>query len=646
MKIPLRTKLTVSFLIVVIISGFITTFAGIYLIGNTIVKQAQDKVRVDLNSAREIYEEKIKYVKEVVRFTAARVLLFETMREGNIQSLSRQLEKIRKEESLDILTVTDTSGRVILRTRNPKIVGDDQSNNKLLKKVLTKKEVYASTMIISKEELVKEGEDLAQRAHIKYVSTPKARFKPESEESAGMMIKAAAPIFARNGEFIGVIYGGKLLNQDYIIVDKIKDTVFQGIKYKGKDIGTATIFQDDLRIATNVLKEDGARAIGTRLAEEVYNQVVLKGKPWIERAFVVNDWYITAYEPIKDISGKIIGVLYVGMLEKRFTDLKKEIIFIFIGITLAGVIFTLIISYFLAGGILNPIRNLIFASGELSRGNFEYRIKSIPKDEIGKLAEIFNFMADSLKTRDEKLKETTNEQLMRSEKLASLGRLAAGVAHEINNPLTGILTFSNLLLKKKSPDDPEREKLETIINETIRCRTIVKGLLDFARQTKPEKRFADLNEIIEYSLSLIERHASFHNIKIIREFAPSLPKMKVDTNQIQQVFMNIIINAQEAMPEGGTLIIKTSATEDGFIEIKFIDTGCGIPEENMDKLFDPFFTTKHQTMGTGLGLAVSYGIAERHQGNLEIQSQLGKGTTVIIRLPFKVDFQGEPLEKE
>lgn len=635
MKISLRTKLTVSFLVVVIISGFIAIFAGIYLIGNTIVKQAQDKVRVDLNTAREIYEEKIKNVKEVVRFTAARFLLFEALKEGNIQSLQRQLEKVRKQESLDILTVTNPSGRVVLRTRNPKIIGDDQSNDKLLQKVLAKKEVYASTMLISKEELKKEGEDLAQRAHIKYVPTPKARPKPGTEEFTGMMIKAAAPIFARNGDFVGIIYGGRLLNQDCAIVDKIKETVFQGIKYKGKDIGTATIFQDDLRIATNVLKEDGTRAIGTRLAEEVYNQVIVKGKPWTERAFVVNDWYITAYEPIKDIGGKIIGIFYVGMLEKKFTDLKKEVILIFTSITLVGIIFTLIISYFLAGGILKPIENLIFASGELSRGNFDYQIKNISKDEIGKLAETFNFMADSLKARDEKLKETTKEQLMRSEKLASIGRLAAGVAHEINNPLTGILTFSHLLLKKKSPDDPEREKLQTIINETTRCRTIVKGLLDFARQTTPEKKLADLNEIIEYTLSLVERHASFQNVKIIREFTPSLPKVKVDLNQIQQVFMNIIINAQEAMPEGGTLAIKSSVTGDGFIEVKFTDSGCGIPEENMDKLFDPFFTTKHEGKGTGLGLAVSYGIIERHQGNIEIQSRLNKGTTVIVRLPVK-----------
>jgi len=633
MKVSLRTKLTVSFLIVVVISGFITTFVGIYLIENTIVRQAQDKVRVDLNSAREIYEQKIRDVKEVIRFTAARFLLFEALRQGNIQSIYRQLEKIRKQESLDVLTVTDINGRVILRTHNPKISGDDQSNEKLLKKVLTKKEAYASTMIISKEELMKEGDDLAKRAQIKYVPTPKAKSKPETEESAGMMIKAAAPIFARNGDFIGLLYGGKLLNQDNTIVDKIKDTVFQGIKYKGKDIGTATIFQDDLRITTNVLKEDGTRAIGTRLAEEVYNQVIGKGKPWIERAFVVNDWYITAYEPIKDISEKIIGILYVGMLEKKFTDLKKEVTLIFTGITLVGIIFILLISYFLAGGILNPIKNLIFASGELSRGNFEYRIKDIPKDEIGKLAETFNFMANSLKARDEKLKQATEEHLMRSEKLASIGRLAAGVAHEINNPLTGILTFSHLLLKKKSQDDPEREKLETIAQEATRCRSIVKGLLDFARQTAPEKKFADLNEVITYLLSLVEGHASFHNIKIIRELASPLPEVKVDVNQIQQVFMNIIINAQEAMPEGGNLTIKSSVTDDGFIEVKFTDTGCGIPEENIDKLFDPFFTTK-KDKGTGLGLAVSYGIIEAHQGNIEIQSQVGKGTTVTVRLPL------------
>ncbi|MFH1898517.1 MAG: ATP-binding protein [Candidatus Desantisbacteria bacterium] len=234
------------------------------------------------------------------------------------------------------------------------------------------------------------------------------------------------------------------------------------------------------------------------------------------------------------------------------------------------------------------------------------------------------------------------QQVARAEKLASIGRLAAGISHEINNPLTGILTSAHLLLKKirKGEDKDEiaalAEDLEIIVSETTRCRDIIKGVLDFARQTKSEMREplwqmpSNINEIIENSLSLIKRQPLFHNIKIIQKLAQALPLIPTDAQQIQQVFINIILNAQGAMPDGGILTISSHA-HDGFVEIEFTDSGCGIPEGDMDRLFDPFFTTKEE--GCGLGLAISYGIIERHQGELLVKSRLGQGSTVMVKLP-------------
>ncbi|HID93921.1 MAG TPA: PAS domain S-box protein, partial [bacterium (Candidatus Stahlbacteria)] len=231
-------------------------------------------------------------------------------------------------------------------------------------------------------------------------------------------------------------------------------------------------------------------------------------------------------------------------------------------------------------------------------------------------------------------------QLIQSEKMASLGKLAAGIAHEINNPLTGVLTFAHFLLKKIDKNDPKREDLEVIVEGTTRCKRIVEGLLNFARQKEPQKSPCNINEVIEESLSLVEKQASFHNIKIIRELDRSLPQITVDVDQIQQVFMNIILNAQEAMPEGGFLTITTSMVDGGqFVEIKFVDTGCGIKEEDIHRVFDPFFTTKKETKGTGLGLAVSYGIIERHKGTIEVCSELGKGSTFIVKLPVKEEIK-------
>jgi two-component system NtrC family sensor kinase len=245
-------------------------------------------------------------------------------------------------------------------------------------------------------------------------------------------------------------------------------------------------------------------------------------------------------------------------------------------------------------------------------------------------------MASSLKERDERLKEYTQQQIMKSERLATLGQLAAGVAHEINNPLGAVLMYAHLSLEEIEARDPRRKNLEKVVGETTRCKDIVKGLLDFARQTEPKVEESDVNEILKRTLSMLENQALFQNVRIIRAFWPSLPKVMTDSSQIQQVFTNIILNGGEAIDGEGELTIATRTSPDNkSIEIEFTDTGCGIPRENLEKIFDPFFTTKEVGRGTGLGLAVSYGIIARHRGTIEVKSELGKGTTFIVRLPRK-----------
>lgn len=309
------------------------------------------------------------------------------------------------------------------------------------------------------------------------------------------------------------------------------------------------------------------------------------------------------------------------------TKIKASWIIV-VGIIIAvGVGF--LIAYFISQDITKSIGNLMDGMKKVEEGDLKARVDVKSKDELGRLGGYFNEMLNKIEQARDK-QRVLQQQVANAEKLASLGRLAAGVAHEINNPLTGVLTSGHILLKKTPEDAPEKEDLEVIVKETTRCRKIIKGLLDFARQTKPEMRLSSINEIIEESLSLVENQASFRNIKIIKELAQSLPLISVDADQIRQVFINIILNAQEAMPKGGVLTISSSQ-KDKFIEVKFIDTGCGILKENMDKLFDPFFSTKEG--GTGLGLAVSYGIIEKHQGSIEVKSELGKGTAVIVKLP-------------
>jgi two-component system NtrC family sensor kinase len=454
-----------------------------------------------------------------------------------------------------------------------------------------------------------------------------------------MMLKAAAPVFDQNGNLIGVVYGGVLLNRNYQIVDKIKETVYENVTYANKDIGTATIFQDDVRISTNVRNQDGSRAIGTRVSQEVYNQVVRSGKPWIGRAYVVNDWYITAYEPIRNIYHKIIGILYVGVLEQKYVDIRQQSVLIFLGIMLVSIVGASSLAFVLSKRIYTPIERLARASKEITGGNLDARVEHASNDELGDLAGTFNTMATTLEKRDKQLKEFAKSKIMESERLALVGQLAANVAHELNNPLQGIVTYSHLMLEKLPEDNGAiAPSLERIVTQANRCRDIVRGLLDFSRQRKPDKTITNLNSVIDECIRLVENQAIFHNIELNEELDPDIPRIILDPSQLQQVMLNLIINAAEAMEEDGVLTIKTEhIPADHAVKISISDTGCGIPEENMDKLFDPFFTTKEVGHGTGLGLAISYGIIREHGGYLEVESEIGKGTTFTVYLPMQIE---------
>jgi two-component system NtrC family sensor kinase len=254
------------------------------------------------------------------------------------------------------------------------------------------------------------------------------------------------------------------------------------------------------------------------------------------------------------------------------------------------------------------------------------------------------------KTLEKRVAERTEElrqaqyQLIQSEKLASLGKLAAVVAHEINNPLAGVLTYIKLLLRimKREPFPLDRiaemgNYLSVMDTEMERVTRIVKDLLTFARQSKPEIENANINNILEKSLSLLENKLKLQNIKLQSMLDSTLPLVPCDFSQIQQALMNIIINGSEAMPQGGELTVKSSYLPDeAFVKIEVSDTGTGISEEHIPKIFDPFFSTKESGKGVGLGLSIVYGIINEHKGSIVVRSKLGKGATFVIKLPTVV----------
>jgi two-component system NtrC family sensor kinase len=651
-KSSIKARLTKSFTIAILIPSLITAIVGVLMIREQIYAQAQARVTSDLESAKEIYQNYLDRLKDTLRIHATRRIVYGALESRDSAELVAEMGRIRKAERWDILTLTDDRGRVFYRTSNPTFIGDDQSKDLFVQYVLKNRRPVASTDILPREEMLKESQQLAMQASMAITKTPMAAPSIKSQVSSGMMLKGAAPVFTADGRFVGVLIGAVLINRNYEIVDKIRQTVFKAESYDGQQVGTATIFQDDVRISTNVRNADGSRAITTRVSAEVAKAVLVRGDTWRSRAFVVNDWYIAAYSPIRDLPGNTIGMLYVGSLERPYKDVLWRNLYVFVGITLLAMGLVSIVAIKIAGQISKPIRAVADAAKKITEGDYSQQVDISSDDEIGFLAGNFNTMVSELaraqqelrewgETLERKVEQRTAElkamqaHMIQSEKLAGVGKLAAGVAHEINNPLTCVLTNSSLILEDLPPDDPRREDLQTIVDETLRCRKIVKGLLDFARQTKPQKQQLDLNKVTEDVLALVRNQASFHNIAIRTELDPDLPPVLADADQMRQVVLNIILNAADAMPQGGALHLRSNSDSQAkLVILRISDTGPGIPLEFQDKLFEPFFTTKKT--GTGLGLAIAYGVMERHNGQLKVESSPGRGTTIAIILSSEI----------
>jgi len=336
-----------------------------------------------------------------------------------------------------------------------------------------------------------------------------------------------------------------------------------------------------------------------------------------------------------------VGILGLGLLERKFKDMERKALWIFLAVTFGGLAVSTATCFFLARTIMQPMTSLVRATENLARGNLQERVElDRAPPEIAVLGKAFNTMVASIRERDEQLQQQTQEELMRSDRLAMIGQLAAGVAHEINNPLGSILLFSRLLLQQAPREGVMRENLHRIEKETKRCHTIVQSLLEFARQREPQVELLHVNGILDSTVQLFESQFLFHNIEVVRDYQPDLPQVRADPAQVQQVFMNIIINAADAMKGKGTLTITTrSADADKQVVISISDTGCGIPPEDIERIFDPFFTTKGVGHGTGLGLSLSYGIIQRHGGSLRVNSEVGVGTTFVAVLPASEEEQ-------
>ncbi len=543
--------------------------------------------------------------------------------------------------------------------------------------------------IYSRDEWSAESEQLAKKVVFPLIKTPRAAPTEKTQEERAMVIRVLQRVRGADGNTSGVLEGGLLLNRNYGFVDEIRDLVYGPGSLAEGSRGTVTVFLDDVRITTNVPGSEDARALGTRVSLEVRNTVLESGRTWIDRAFVVNDWYISAYQPIVDVHGERVGMLYAGYLEAPFRKDLYNGIALTAAVVLAGSLLAVVAAIVGAKSIFKPVESIArvvraTAAGERQRiGDLKVH------DEIGELATQFDSMLDTLEENSAQIKANANEleqkvqertteleqknttlqesitllheaqqKLATAERLAAVGQLTAGVAHEINNPTAVILGNMDILIQEMGDHRHDvQTEIDLIIEQVYRIRSITDRLLQYSRpgttaplsnqervgfpsmvsaefndETSPTELVpVDVNDLIDSSLVLVKQELAAKSI-VLETVFNAVPRVAIDKQELQQVIVNLVLNASQAVSEHGHIMIKTSTSQDNQVKIDIQDNGVGIAAANRSRVFDPFFTHGKEG-GTGLGLSVSYGIARRYGGDIDVESAPGKGACFSVLLP-------------
>lgn len=513
--------------------------------------------------------------------------------------------------------------------------------------------------IFSHADLSEISDDMAEQASIDLIDTEAAVPTNRTVEDRGMVVHSASPVSLPGHD--GVLVGGILLNRNLQFIDTINTLVYLNAVTGGERQGTATLFLEDVRVSTNVRLFEEVRALGTRVSAAVRGRVLDQGQTWLDRAFVVNDWYISGYLPIIDSFGDRVGMLYVGFLEAPFSAAKRAayiwMLAAFVGVLLlSGPLFL-----WLAKGIFSPLERMTRVMSRVERGDLSARNGDLgTKDEISAVGAHLDSLLNQVQERDQKLRawadelnqrvdqrtaelkaanaklEQTFKQLVMSEKLASIGEITAGVAHEINNPVAVIQGNVDVMRETlgESAKSVETE-LNLVDQQVTRIDAIVGKLLQFARPSEFSgySEMTQMAPVVSDCLVLVEHLLSRRQITVVTDLQDA-PLVRIDAGEMQQVVINLIVNAIQAMGDEGTLWLELGEeTRDGHTGARLVvrDTGPGLPPDKLNAVFDPFFTTK-QAEGTGLGLSISQTLVQRC-GGLITARNLDQGAEFTVWVP-------------
>ncbi|MBJ3776962.1 sensor histidine kinase [Acuticoccus mangrovi] len=615
------------------------------------------KVNSDLTIAQQYLSTILDETAESLRALGASANLKDVLESGNRERLMVLLDSARRERGLDYLAYMRLDGEVMAASPlGASLPGPDWP---VIAAARAGRPASAIDCFTA-ETLNAISPDLAERANLPLIETENAAPTDRSAETRGMVIHSASPVAVEHDE--ALLVGGMLLNRNLAFIDTINDLVYRSASLPEGSHGTATLFLDDVRVSTNVRLFEGERALGTRVSAAVRQSVLGEGRTWLDSAFVVNDWYISGYEPIVDSFGERVGMLYVGFLEAPFRAARLETLTTIAVAFLLATVLTVPLFLHWARAIFEPLERMSATIRRVESGDLGARTgPTRARDEIGQAARLLDHLLDQLEARDRELRswnetlnsrveerthelmesnrqlEITTRQLVMREKLASIGEIAAGVAHEINNPVAviqGNLEVARALLGDAAA--PARREFALIDEQTERISEIIFRLLQFAR---PDEYGTDTSsslpeQIVDGCLPLVRHLMNRSKIEVVR-CDRSTREVQMPRTELQQVLVNLIVNAIHAMPSGGTLTLTSADLDkDGRpgVALSVADTGVGMKPEVLARIFDPFFTTKAKD-GTGLGLSISHMLVSRRGGDVAAESAPGVGSRFIVWLP-------------
>lgn len=643
--LPLKVKLLVGMVTVSLFGGLLTLFGGSYLLNEMVMSEAERRVQIALKTADGVLIEHGERVKLVCSVVADGIASQGApVSKGADQ---RRLEVLREKGGFDYLHVVDASGRVVTTAR-----GNAQNSDALSSAVVSAAlETGAATVgyrLVSALDLSAESPELASRAFLRVTETPRAREGGPTEVREGVVLEAASPIIRPPGDIIGAVRAGVLLNRNFALVDLIRDRIFTAATYGRKNLGTVTIFLGDVRVATNVVDDRGERAVGTRVSREVYERVIGRGLTWIGPAFVLDSWYVSAYEPLKDPQGRTIGMLYAGVIKDRYDDMLRNAMGVFLSIALVVMLAAVVASVFVASRLSRPLTLLAEAAVRAAEGDFEHGIPASRQGqryEISLLNHAFRDMLDALRERDARLRASVEELQATSEELRRWNQnyldTLEFITHELKNQVAA-LKINVLALHGGYVGDlteEQREALDDVHSSIVRTEEMILNYLNLSRIEKGElevraRPVAVLHDVVKPVLRDLRGRFEEKRMSIQVELGEELC-VQADPSLLQIVYENLLGNAAKYGEPGGTVTVL-GAQRNGMVELHVRNDGQGADPEQFEEMFRKFariHRVGEMERGSGLGLYITREIVHKHGGRITVESQPGEWIDFVFTLP-------------